>query len=483
MSTTLQLTPEQAAEVAAALADYHAIGAAPSAVVPTWTLPVVPTAPIAESVPPSQKTHAQLNCEQLARLKDRNDAMKRGAPQGEIDKLQMLYDVAWLHYTERLQNPKGEPVPSASAVKLVSASNIQPEAIDWLWHSHLAHGKLSILAGVAGTGKSTVAFNLAATVSTGGLWPDGSKCPDAGNVLIWSGEDDPADTIIPRLIAATADLGRVHIITGGKAADGTSLPFDPATDVPRLREEINRIGGAALMIIDPIVSAVAGDMHKANDVRRGLQAVIDLSAAFDCAVIGISHFSKGSKGSSPQERVIGSQAFAALARLVLVCAKSEDGDTRVLMRAKSNISLDHGGFNYKIVPATIPNPRVPAKPIDTTKIEWGEALEGNARDILGDMEGDAEQPKNDKSGKCAEAMRAVLCGPDGQPVEVQSTDMNAQLKAEGYSPKMIEIARDRLGVVIRREGFGKDRKVYCSLPPSTLTVGPSMIPAHVAKPT
>ncbi|MGO9930530.1 MAG: AAA family ATPase [Steroidobacteraceae bacterium] len=350
--------------------------------------------------------------------------------------------------------PPQSATPAAhEGVTLISAATIEPEAIDWLWHSHIALGKLSILAGVAGTGKSTVAFNLAAIVSVGGMWPDGSKCPTAGNVLIWSGEDDPADTIIPRLMAADADLSRIHIITGGKAADGTSLPFDPASDVTLLCDEIKRIGGAALMIIDPIVSAVAGDMHKANDVRRGLQAIIDLSAAFDCAVVGVSHFSKGSGGASPQERVIGSQAFAALARLVLVCAKDEGSSTRVLMRAKSNISVDHGGFKYGILPVTVINRKEPARPIGTTKVEWGEALRGNAREILKSLEPDTEHAGG-KNDECAQSMRAMLTGSDGSPIEVPSSDVQAKLCEQGYSEKCIRKAKERLGVTHRREGFG-----------------------------
>jgi putative DNA primase/helicase len=377
---------------------------------------------------------------------------------------------------ERSLVPAAPPVPTSmattSGVKLISAATIKPRAIDWLWDAHLARGKLSILAGVPGTGKSTVAFNLAAIVSIGGAWPDGSRCPGAGNVLMWSGEDDPTDTIIPRLMAAGANLSNIQIITGGKTNDGISLPFDPARDVPLLRDEINRIGGAVLMIIDPIISAVAGDMHKANDVRRGLQAIIDLGAEFGCAVIGISHFSKGSKGTSPQERVIGSQAFAALARLVLVCAKDEDGNTRVLMRAKSNISLDYGGFHYSIVAVTVPDPANAARPLKTTKVEWGAALDGNARDVLSEMESEPDK-RNDKTAACVEAMRPILCGPDGLPIEVSSTLVQDKLSAAGHGEKVIRNARARLAVNVRIEGFGKDRKSYWSLPANAMRVGPA----------
>lgn len=157
-------------------------------------------------------------------------------------------------------------------VELVCAASIRPEAIRWQWRGWLARGKLAILAGVAGTGKSTVAFCLAAAVTTGAPWPDCSRCETVGNVVLWSAEDDAADTIVPRLMAAGADLNSVHIIKGKTLANGQAMPFDPAHDVPELHRRIDRIGGVVLLIVDPIVSAVSGDMHKANDVRRSLQA-------------------------------------------------------------------------------------------------------------------------------------------------------------------------------------------------------------------
>src|SRR5690606_4205726 len=109
------------------------------------------------------------------------------------------------------------------------------------------------------------------------------------------------------------------------------------TDMDLLRAEATQVGDVGLLLLDPLVSAVKGDMHRANDVRRSLQAVVDFAEENDCAVLGISHFAKGGAGSTPSERVIGSQAFSALARTVLVAAKQEEGETRVLARAKSNI--------------------------------------------------------------------------------------------------------------------------------------------------
>src|SRR5471032_1284906 len=168
----------------------------------------------------------------------------------------------------------------------------------------------------------------------------------------------------------------------GIAQDGESVPFDPSQDIPDLRRAVDAIGGVSLLLIDPIVSAVAGDMHRANDVRRSLQAVVDFADAHGCAVIGITHFAKGGAGKAPQDRVIGSQAFGALARMVLVTAKEEGSNRRVMARAKSNIAPDDGGVAYSLELVSI------AGGIEATHAVWDGAIEGTAREILGDVEHD-----------------------------------------------------------------------------------------------
>ena len=106
-----------------------------------------------------------------------------------------------------------------------------------------------------------------------------------------------------------------------------------------------------MLIVDPVVSAVAGDSHNNTEVRRALQPLVDLANRIGAAVIGISHFSKGGQGSDPASRVIGSIAFTAVARVVLVAAKvkGDDGEQRrIFARSKSNIGSDAGGFEYEI---------------------------------------------------------------------------------------------------------------------------------------
>ncbi|NNA02467.1 AAA family ATPase [Pseudomonas lundensis] len=345
--------------------------------------------------------------------------------------------------------------PAVWKVNAVSAASIKPVAIRWLWPGWLARGKLHILAGAGGTGKTTLLISLIATITTGGRWPDGSRCVEPGNALIWSSEDDPADTLVPRLAAAGADLNRVHIIQGRVNAQGEADPFDPANDIALLRATANEIGGVSLLMLDPIVSAVKGDMHKANDVRRALQGVVDFAEQNLCAVVGISHFAKGGAGSSPADRVIGSQAFSALARTVLVAAKQEGTDMRVLARAKSNIGTDEGGVSYTIEPCDI------GGGIEATRVVWGDVIEGSARDILGDAEA-CDEERLDDSDNPAEALRRILsAGP------LTGKEAKNLMVGNGYTQKQIRNARENLSITTARAGFGADTVVTWSLPQAT----------------
>ena len=329
-------------------------------------------------------------------------------------------------------------------VKIRCGADIKPLPITWLWPGWVPAGKLTILAGAAGTGKTTLALALAAVLTAGGRWPDGSECKQLGNVLIWSSEDVADDTLVPRLIASGADLARCHFIEG-IAQDGESAPFDPSQDIADLRRAVDAIGGVSLLLIDPIVSAVAGDMHRANDVRRSLQAVVDFADAHGCAVIGITHFAKGGAGKAPQDRVIGSQAFGALARMVLVTAKEEGSNRRVMARAKSNIAPDDGGVAYSLELATI------AGGIEATHAVWAGAIEGTAREILGEVEHD-EDGDDGSARQDLERMLVDTLRDAGGKMATKA--LQAEVRDAGHSWDAAKRLKKSLGIEAKKLSMG-----------------------------
>jgi hypothetical protein len=350
---------------------------------------------------------------------------------------------------ERLERITGHDLRTQRAdhfdsVELIPADRLRPEPIRWLWPGWLARGKLHVLAGAPGTGKTTIAIDLAASVTAGRALPSGYR-PQRGSVLIWSGEDDPADTLVPRLLAAGADLTRVRFV-GDTREDGERRPFDPARDVDLLAAAVAGVDDVALLIVDPLVSAVAGDSHKNAEVRRGLAPLVDLAARLDAALVGITHYSKGTQGREPLERVSGSLAFGALARVVFgtVRQQAEDGEPQrmLLARCKSNIGPDGGGFTYAFEQAELR-----AHPgVEASRIVWGAAVEGTARELLAEAE-----PADDhaEARDAADWLRELLASGPMAVKDVRRHGDNA-----GFAWRTLQRAMRAAGVESKRGGFG-----------------------------
>ena len=360
-----------------------------------------------------------------------------------------------------IESPKSDYLQTGDTYPLVSivcANSITPEAIQWLWDGYLARGKFHILAGQAGTGKTTLALNLAATVSIGGHFADGTKCEPA-NVLIWSGEDGIQDTLIPRLIASGANLDKIHFISE-VTQNNEKRGFDPANDVQSLIIATGNLNNIALLIVDPIVNAVAGDSHKNGEVRRALAPLVEFGQRMNCAILGVSHFSKGTSGREPLERVTGSLAFGALARVVLATAKITEGEAskRIFCRAKSNIGLDGGGFEYEIQQTELKE----HADIFTSYAIFGEAIEGTARELLAEPDNRDTGENGNSALEDAKYFLLELLA-DGELAQKQ---IEADAKGANHSWATVRRAKSKLNIISSKSKL--DNRWYWKLPSNML---------------
>ena len=278
-----------------------------------------------------------------------------------------------------------------------------------------------------------------------------------GNVLIWSGEDDVADSLIPRLIACGADVSLVHFVSGTTDERGKRA-FDPAKDMRALAAEMEKLENLRLLIVDPVVSAVVGDSHKNAEVRQSLQPLVDLASKAGCAVLGITHFSKGTQGSAPLERITGSLAFGALPRLVMGTASPADPlSKRRLVRLKSNIGPDGDGFEYTLDRKDIPD----HAGVVGQYVVWGGKIEGSAATLIGDIETPDKSDKSDTSaleGAKRFLIKLLAAGP------MAAKQLRKEAREAGIAPMTLRRAKDELGIEPYKRGFGGSGLWYWKLP-------------------
>ena len=343
-------------------------------------------------------------------------------------------------------------------VMLKLLNDIEAEPIEWLWLNRIPRGKLTLLVGNPGLGKTLLTTTVASILSTGGLWPVDSTRAPSGSVIFLSGEDDPADTIRPRIEAAGGDLCRVRILEGtisgytGEGQPGLRM-FDLQQDIHALSEELAKIPDVVAIIIDPITAYLGGgiDSHKNAEVRSVLTPLISMIARHNVALIGVSHLSKGG-GQEALLRVIGSIAFVAAARSAfLVASDPQDKSKRLFLPLKENLGPPSGGLAFRIEGATIQSPK---GTIETARIAW----DPNPVTLAADEVLRPSQPPTDSVlGQAMEWLRWTL----RESTEAQV--VYARAKELGISQITVRRAAEKLNIE-KRKMFGKNGQWLWYLP-------------------
>ncbi len=346
--------------------------------------------------------------------------------------------------------PKGE-----DDLVLVRVSDVPFEPYDWIWKERIARKKLTMFAGMPDVNKSTLALDLTARITKGGVLPDGQRAP-LGNVIILSAEDDVADTLRPRLEVAGADLDRCTVIKASKDK-GKQRNFDLSTDIDRLRRAIETVGDVVLVIIDP-VSAYMGkpgklDSYRSTDVRGILAPLMQMAADTRVAVVGIDHLSK-SGSSQALLRLLGSVAFAAAPRAVYIIARDEeDKDRRLFLPAKTNIGKIRTGLSFRIKEKLYGDgPTFGSYPM----IEWENG------DVTMTADEALDQKPDGRRSKGAEAAKALILTMLKEKPRLQK-EIEEQASKHSISDQSLKTAKKALSVTSTKEQ-GVGGRWWWSLP-------------------
>ena len=329
----------------------------------------------------------------------------------------------------------------ARSVILLRTSVIVPEKVEWLWDGFIASGRLTGLVGYPGLGKSQVGIDLAARVSTGRDFPGGAANGKAGHVLILSAEDNPADTIVPRLIAAGADRSRIHIVKAIRDGDG-ERPFNLSVDLDQLEREYD-LTRVKLLVIDPVGSYLgSANRNSGGDVRTILDRLASFAAKHGLAALAVSHLNK-STGASAITRIIGSTEWVAVPRAVFLVTEEAGTDRRLFLPLKNNLAPDRVGYAFRI------ENKIVADGIKTSAVVWDpDPVTTTADEAL------AAAAKNKKASSTAMDFLEQLLR-DGPVDQSEAVRLGAEA---GFTEKNLRMARENLGVKSKKEGFGAEGK-------------------------
>lgn len=334
----------------------------------------------------------------------------------------------------------GGEMPGVSRRLVVTAaSGIRPRPVLWGWESRFPAGHMSLVPGREGIGKSLFLIDLCAKVTRGTLPGCFQGTPRA--VFYCATEDSWQHTIIPRLIAAGADLKRVYRIdvetveaTGATVTLELSMP----RDCDLLAAEIKRLE-VAMVALDPLMSVISHsiDTHNDRELRTALEPVGRLADDTGAMVIGLAHFNKSADGD-PLNLVTGSRAFTAYVRSVVAIARDPDSDAGqcIISQVKNNLGrMDLPNLTYVIRSVTV---KTDEGDCDTGRIFLTGESEKSVRDILADTATAAD--RTDRA-ECADWLREKLtAGPQ------RTKDIENEAKANGYSERTLNRVRKDLQV-------------------------------------
>ncbi len=300
-------------------------------------------------------------------------------------------------------------------LKLIHMSEIESEEVSWLWYPFIPYGKLTIVQGDPGDGKTTFVLNVAAKLSKAEALDETMKCEEPIHIIYQTAEDGLADTVKPRLEKAGADCTRISVID----ESDKSLSMVDA----RLEEALQRTN-AKLLILDPIQAYLGGgmDMNRANEARDMTKRLGVLAEKYKCAIVLIGHMNKAA-GNKAAYRGMGSIDFYAVARSVLLVGRIEgEPELRALVQIKNNLAAFGHSKAFRL---------------SENGFDWIGDYEITADEVLGGI-----VPKTNKTEQAKELLRELAKEKSMLP----SNEIIELAKQENISKRTLENAKKELGI-------------------------------------
>lgn len=320
------------------------------------------------------------------------------------------------------------------------ASDVPVGSVRWLLRGRIPRAGLSLLEGKGGLGKSTLAADIAARVSRGAPMPGETDGQPPRAVIYLASEDSTSAVVVPRLLAAGADLELVHV------RDDDADRWTTASGAAEL-EALIRETNAALVILDALKDHTLGDDNAERDVRDALRPLVVIAKRTGVAILGIRHWTKATRESSA--RGAGSTAYRDVARSVLQLGERPDGQ---------GLALAHGKANYSARAPTMAV-HIECGSDGFPQIRWGAELAGVSAD---DLALHSPEIRVASKGDAAAAALAALLAAEGP---MSSDEVKRRVAEEtGASERAIQRAMTAAGAKVERRGFGSATEVLWYLP-------------------
>lgn len=337
-------------------------------------------------------------------------------------------------------------------LRVQRASQIKMKEMTWLWPGKVPSGKVTIVSGKADCGKTLCLIDWLARVTTGRDWPDGGKNTQSPRrVMVCSAEDDAADTMVPRMVAAGADLDKVLIpkitVRAKDSENETTGILNMKRDLLMIAKAIKANPDIAVLVLDPSTSYLGGaNINRDEEVRPLMDKLILLGQKTGLTILALVHSNKRSDVDAV-EKVMGASSVAAGARAVWTFAKDAEDKTLYRMGlAKGNVVKKKTGFEYRIADAEV---EIGGKKCTYPKIQWGVETDVDASDMLQAERNKARNGGSDEDSKMNLAI-AVL----RETVPGFATDVFKKAEQDGVNERAIYRAKDKLGVQSDRSGRG-----------------------------